>query len=148
MILGMNMNRQFKETRQRELILLILQGTTSHPTADWIYDEARKKMPQISKSTVYRNLGILLERGEITALNLNGTITRYEIKQNPHYHFRCEQCGQVFDLQHPVKEDLDRKVEANTGFKVKYHQLEFRGICQECQKQQASCIRGVKKADK
>ena len=133
MILGINMNKQFKETKQRELILSILQGTRSHPAADWIYDEARKKMPQISKSTVYRNLGILLERGEIAALNLSGTITRYEIKQKPHYHFRCEQCGQVFDLEDPVNKDMDRKVEANTGFQVKYHQLEFRGICKECQ---------------
>jgi Fur family transcriptional regulator, peroxide stress response regulator len=133
MILGMNMNKEFKETKQRKLILLILHGTRSHPTADWIYDEARKKMPKISKSTVYRNLGILLERGEIAALNLNGNITRFEIKQKPHYHFRCEQCGQIFDLEGSVKEDLDRKVEANTGFQVKYHQLEFRGLCKECQ---------------
>jgi Fur family transcriptional regulator, peroxide stress response regulator len=133
MILGMNMNKKFKETKQRELILLILQGAKSHPTADWIYGKARKKMPQISKSTVYRNLGILLERGDIAVLNLSGTITRYEIKQKPHYHFRCEQCGQVFDLEDPVKEDLNRKVEANTGFQVKYHQLEFRGLCKECQ---------------
>jgi Fur family transcriptional regulator, peroxide stress response regulator len=130
----MNMNNKFKDTKQRELILLILQGTRSHPTADWIYEEASKKMPQISKSTVYRNLSILLERGEITALNLNGTITRYEIRQKPHYHFRCEQCGQVFDIEDPVKEDLDRKVESNTGFKVIYHQLEFRGLCKECLK--------------
>jgi Fur family transcriptional regulator, peroxide stress response regulator len=133
MILGMNMNKEFKETKQRELILLILQGTRSHPTADWIYDEARKKMPQISKSTVYRNLSILLARGEISALNISGTITRYEIKQKPHYHFRCEQCGKVFDLEDPIKEDMDRKVESNTGFQVKYHQLEFRGLCKECQ---------------
>jgi Fur family transcriptional regulator, peroxide stress response regulator len=133
MILGMNMKNKFKETKQRELILLILQGTRGHPTADWIYDEARKKMPQISKSTVYRNLGILLERGEIAALNLSGTITRYEIKQKPHYHFRCEKCGEVFDLEDPVKDDLDRKVEADTGFHVKYHQIEFSGLCKECQ---------------
>ena len=130
----MNTNKKFKETKQRELILLILRDFRSHPTADWIYDEARKKMPQISKSTIYRNLGILLERGEIAALNLSGTITRYEMKQKPHYHFRCEQCGQIFDLEDPVKEDLDRKVEANTGFQIKYHQLEFRGFCKECQK--------------
>jgi Fur family transcriptional regulator, peroxide stress response regulator len=131
--MNMNMNMHFKQTKQRELILLILQGTGSHPTADWIYDEARKKMPQISKSTVYRNLGILLERGEIATLNLSGTITRYEIKQRLHYHFRCEQCGKVCDLEDPVEEDLDRKVEKKTGFQVNYHQIEFRGLCQECQ---------------
>jgi Fur family transcriptional regulator, peroxide stress response regulator len=133
MILGMNMNNKFKETKQRELILLILKGTKSHPNADWIYEEARTKMPQISKSTVYRNLGILVERGDIEALNLDGTVTRYEIKQKNHYHFRCEQCGIVYDLKDPIKKYLDRKVEENTGFQVKYHQLEFRGLCKDCQ---------------
>ncbi len=128
----MNTNK-YKETKQRELILLILEGTRNHPTADWIYDEARKKIPNISKGTVYRNLAILLERGEIAELNLSGTITRYEIKQPSHYHFRCELCGKVMDVNIPVAEALNRKAGEETGFKVKYHQLEFRGICKDCQ---------------
>jgi len=128
----MNTNK-YKETRQRELILLILKGTHRHPTADWIYDEARKKIPNISKGTVYRNLAILSERGEIAELNLSGTITRYEIKQPPHYHFRCEQCGKVLDVNIPIAEELNRKAGKETGFKVTYHQLEFRGLCKDCQ---------------
>jgi Fur family transcriptional regulator, peroxide stress response regulator len=133
MILGMNTNKIHRETKQREIILLILKGTHEHPTADRVYEQARQQMPNISKGTVYRNLAILVETGDIAELNLSGTITRYEIKQKPHYHFRCEQCGQVFDLENPIIEDLDRKVETNTGFQVRYHQLEFRGICKECQ---------------
>jgi len=129
----MNTDKIHRETRQKEMILLILQGICEHPTADWIYEQARKKMPRISKGTVYRNLSVLLEEGKISELNLSGTVTRYEIKQKNHYHFRCEQCGKVFDLEGPVKEDLDRKVEAKTGFRVKYHQLEFRGLCKKCQ---------------
>jgi Fur family transcriptional regulator, peroxide stress response regulator len=125
--------KMYKETKQRELILLILKGTRNHPTADWIYDEARKKIPNISKGTIYRNLTILLERGEIEALNLSGTITRYEVKQARHYHFRCEVCGKVMDVNMPVAEALNRKAGEDTGFKVKYHQLEFRGVCKDCQ---------------
>jgi len=132
MILGMN-TKIYKETRQREVILLILTGTRAHPTADWIYDEARKKIPRISKGTVYRNLAILSERGEIKELNLSGTITRYEAKRTFHYHFRCEKCGILEDVDIPVSEELNHQAGEATGYKVTSHQLEFRGLCETCQ---------------
>jgi Fur family peroxide stress response transcriptional regulator len=122
-----------RETRQREAILNILRSTDSHPTADWIYDEVRKLIPNISKGTVYRNLKILREMGEISELDLSGTVSRYEGRRALHYHFRCERCGRVFDLDEPVDRELDAKVARETGFKVSYHQLEFRGLCRDCQ---------------
>jgi len=122
-----------RETKQREAILTILRHTDSHPTADWVYDEARKVMPNISKGTVYRNLKILREMGEISELNLSGTVSRYEGRQENHYHFRCEKCGRIFDLDEPVINELDERVARNTGFKVSHHQLEFRGLCGDCQ---------------
>ena len=122
-----------RETKQREAILNVLRGTDSHPTADWIYDEVRKAIPNISKGTVYRNLKILRYIGEISELNLSGTVSRYEGKLENHYHFRCKKCGRIFDLEEPVNEDLDNKVAKRTGFKVSYHQLEFRGLCKDCQ---------------
>ena len=123
-----------RETKQREAILNVLRGADSHPTADWIYDEVRKVIPNISKGTVYRNLKILREDGKISELNLSGTVSRYEGNQNDHYHFRCEKCGRVFDLDEPVNNELDEKIAKRTGFKVSYHQLEFRGLCKDCQK--------------
>ena len=122
-----------RETKQKEAILNVLRRTDSHPTADWIYDEVRKIMPNISKGTVYRNLKILKEDEGISELNLSGTVSRYEGNQKSHYHFRCEKCGRVFDLEEPVNKELDERIAKNTGFKVKYHQLEFRGICKDCQ---------------
>jgi Fur family peroxide stress response transcriptional regulator len=130
------MNR--RETRQREAILGLLRRTDAHPTADQIYDEVRIMIPNISKGTVYRNLKILQEMKEITELNLSGTVSRYEGKKERHYHFRCEKCGRVFDLDEPVNKELDEKVAHKTGFQVSYHQLEFRGLCRECQKNKAA----------
>jgi len=122
-----------RDTKQREAILNVLHGANSHPTADWVYDEVRKVIPNISKGTVYRNLKILREDGKISELNLSGTVSRYEGNQENHYHFRCEKCGRVFDLDEPVNNELDEKISKRTGFIVSYHQLEFRGLCKDCQ---------------
>jgi len=124
------MNRQ---TKQREAILKLLRGTYSHPTADQIYDEVRKKIPNISKGTVYRNLKVLRDIGLVSELNLNDTVSRFEAKHKSHYHFRCDRCGRVFDVDEPINRELDRKIGERSGFKISYHQLEFRGLCHDCQ---------------
>ena len=121
-----------RETKQREAIFNVLRRADSHPTADQVYGEVRKVIPNISKGTVYRNLKVLIEDGKISELNLNGIVSRYEGRLEDHYHFRCEKCGKVFDLDEPVNNELDDKIAKRTGFTVKYHQLEFRGICEKC----------------
>jgi Fe2+ or Zn2+ uptake regulation protein len=121
-----------RDTKQREAILNILRNTDSHPTADRIYDLVREVLPKISKGTVYRNLKILRDNGEISELNLSGTVSRYEGNQENHYHFRCMKCGRVFDIDEPVDYELDRRITKKTGFEVSYHQLEFRGLCSDC----------------
>jgi len=125
------MNR--RETKQREAILRILRNARSHPTADHIYDEVRKDIPNISKGTVYRNLKVLQELGQIRELNLNGTKSRFEMAIASHYHFRCENCGRVLDLDVPIHTELDREVAEQTGLRISHHQLEFLGLCQDCQ---------------
>ena len=125
------MNRQ---TKQREAILKLLRSARAHYTADQIYDEVRKEISNISKGTVYRNLKILRDTGQISELNLNGTVSRFEGRQDNHYHFRCDNCGRVFDVDEPVDTELDKKVAGKTGFKITYHQLEFRGLCRDCQR--------------
>jgi Fur family peroxide stress response transcriptional regulator len=123
-----------RRTRQKEAILEVLRGTNSHPTADWVYNEVRKEIPNISLGTVYRNLRLLCESGEISELDLCGTLTRFDARRDNHYHFRCEKCGLVFDVDLPVDVEMDKKVAQKTGFEVLYHRLEFRGVCESCQK--------------
>src|SRR4030066_1654253 len=107
-----------RTTKQKEVILGILRGTTSHPTADWVYNEVRKEIPNISLGTVYRNLRLLCQIGEILELVLSGSLSRFDARNDNHYHFRCEKCGQVFDVDLPVDEEMDRRAAQKTGFEV------------------------------
>ena len=121
-------------TRQKEAILRVLGGTNTHPTAEWIYEEVKKEIPNISLGTVYRNLRLLSENGEILQLDLCGSLSRFDCRTDNHYHFRCEGCGRLFDVDEPVDENINERVAERTGFRVLCHRLEFRGLCQECQK--------------
>jgi Fur family peroxide stress response transcriptional regulator len=121
-------------TRQRQAILDHLRRTRSHPTADEIYDAVRKAIPSISMGTVYRNLHVLQQDGAVSVLDLQGSQGRYEVKQASHYHFRCEFCGRVLDLDEPVDPELDDRISRRTGFIVSGHQTEFRGRCADCRR--------------
>ena len=121
-----------KRTKQKEAILKVLRDTNSHPTADWIYTRVRKDIPNISLGTVYRNLKILKEKGEILELDLCGNLSRFDACTDDHYHFRCDNCYKVFDLDVPVDRDANKRVATNTGYKVTHHRLEFRGLCKDC----------------
>jgi Fe2+ or Zn2+ uptake regulation protein len=122
-----------RKTRQKAAILDVLRGTTAHPTADWIYNEVRKEIPNISLGTVYRNLRQLCQCGEILELVLCGNLSRFDARNDNHYHFRCQKCGQVFDVDEPIDAEMDNTVARRTGFRITYHRLEFYGQCLECQ---------------
>lgn len=119
-------------TKQKRLILDILKGTTSHPTADWIYEQARKEMSDISLGTVYRNLKVLVEAGDVMELNYGSTFRRFDGNAHAHYHFVCENCGNVMDIDLPVYRELNEQVEKLGHGKVANHRLEFYGVCNKC----------------
>ncbi len=129
----MNKTKGFQRmTRQRRIILEVLRNTTSHPTADWIYEKVKEKIPNISLGTVYRNLKTLKEMGEIMELNYGSSFSRFDGNPKDHYHFVCEKCGKVYDVNMPVDETLNEKASQATGYKVYYHRCEFHGLCKEC----------------
>jgi len=120
-------------SKQREAILRVLSGTTSHPAADWVYEQVRKKLPRISLGTVYRNLRLLTQEGIISELDFAGTPSRFDANIQPHSHFRCERCSRIFDLAEPVHKEINERIARKTGFEVLNHQLEFSGLCKDCQ---------------
>lgn len=122
-----------RTTKQKRVILDILQNTNTHPTADWIYQEARQVLPDISLGTVYRNLNLLKKLGKIQELNYGSGQSRYDGNPENHYHFVCEKCSRVLDLDLPVVSTLDEQIARDYGFKVFHHRLEFYGLCKDCQ---------------
>jgi len=125
-----------RKSKQKELILKVLKSTNSHPTAEGVYRKVKREMPHISLGTVYRNLKLLKEEGEIVELSLVGTLSRFDGCTSPHYHFRCERCQRVFDVDEPVNEAIDSRVARKTDFQITHHRLEFRGLCQDCQRKE------------
>jgi Fur family peroxide stress response transcriptional regulator len=124
--------KKIKSSRQRSLILRILRSTKIHPTADWIYEEARKDMPNISMGTVYRNLNLLRDDGKIQELCYGRGINRYDGDLRDHYHVRCRECGRVQDVPHISPRASSCEVESMTGYRIHSHRLEFVGLCPEC----------------
>jgi len=127
------MVKKTRMTKQRKAILRILKSTKSHPTADWIYETVKKEIPNISLGTVYRNLNVLAEHGKINVLDYGSNHSRYDGNPEHHYHFKCEKCGGVFDLDINFSVDLNKKINQETKFTAHSHRLEFSGICPDCQ---------------
>jgi len=122
-----------RNSKQKEAILRCLRSTKSHPDATWIYQEVKKEIPNISLGTVYRNLRMMSERGEIILeMDLTGDHSRFDGNADNHYHLRCLGCGRIFDIDEPIDGDIDARVSRSTGFEVISHRLEFRGLCSDC----------------
>ena len=127
------MGKSQRVTRQKTAILEILRSVDNHPTAEWLYQEARKKVPGISLGTVYRNLNQLRDNGEIKELNFGSGQSRFDGIKGEHYHFCCTHCGGVFDLHIPPIRSIVTKAKQAEGFLITGHRLEYYGLCQACQ---------------
>ncbi len=126
-----------KNTKQRQLILEAVRSRADHPSADEIYLDVRERDSRISRGTVYRNLSILAESGEITHVKVPSA-DRYDLRREKHYHLFCTRCGAVYDAPMPYQEEYDLSVEAATGFRIQRHRTIFEGLCAGCQSQAAS----------
>lgn len=119
-----------KKSKKRDRILELVRGTTSHPTAEWVYLRLKDEMPELSLATVYRNLEQLTEGGYL--LKLPGDTARYDGNTAAHHHLRCDGCKKVFDLPIPFDRSLAEKMVVGTGFEVTGYTIDFHGICPEC----------------
>lgn len=123
-----------KYSRQREAVLECLRGRHDHPTADAIFQTLREDDPKISLGTVYRNLGLLTELGQIQKISCGDGTERYDACMDPHYHFICNHCGKIIDLHsRPIEHVNDAAVDEDIAV-VDTHSLIFRGICKICYK--------------
>lgn len=117
-------------SRQRELIYQALKHTDQHPTAEMVYQWLKPENPNLSLGTVYRNLNLLADEGYVTRMAF--PVERYDANTQPHSHFRCEDCGNVYDLDLPYDETLDRRALKVSGHEVHGHEMIFHGVCIHC----------------
>lgn len=109
-----------------------------HPTASEVYEDVRKIYPNISLGTVYRNLGLMAESGEILRIALGDNPDRFDINAYDHLHVLCRKCGQVFDAESDdlkeLLEKMDKLVEESTGVSIENKNMYFQGICSNCRR--------------
>ena len=121
-------------TRQRRVILKELRRLNNHPSADELYERVRTHLPRISLGTVYRNLEILTELGEIQTLELSGSLKRFDGIPKKHYHIRCVNCGRVDDAPIAPLNQIEDELYGATVYTIIGHRLEFTGLCPNCSK--------------
>ena len=128
--------KQQRSTRQRQLVLDAVRARHDHPTADQIYLDVRAADDRISRGTVYRNLSVLNDSGEILHVKVPGA-DRYDCRREPHYHLLCTGCGAVMDVPMPYRAELDREVASATGYEISRHRTVFEGLWPDCAKMKA-----------
>ncbi|MCB2212209.1 transcriptional repressor [bacterium] len=121
-------------TSQRRAVLEVLHDTLDHPTADEVYLRVRDKLPRVSLATVYRNLDVLAELGQVRVIEFPGRPRRYDAMTDLHYHIVCVECGKVVDVHLSQLPDLGAMVARTGAYEVLATRLEFEGRCSECRK--------------
>ncbi len=123
-----------KYSKQRTAITTFLKDRKDHPTAEVIYEGVRKEYPNISLGTVYRNLMLLSDLGEIQRVNVGDGSEHFDPDTSLHNHFVCRQCGRVLDLEMDGIEEVDRMASQSFGGKIEGHKIYFHGVCEDCLK--------------
>jgi Fur family ferric uptake transcriptional regulator len=131
----MDRRQGHRTTRQRQVILEELCKLCTHPTAADLYAIVRRRLPNVSLGTVYRNLDFLARAGTIQKLELAGAETRFDGNPDRHYHLRCVRCGRVDDIAGAPMEVPTASEQDFRGYAVLGHRLEFFGVCPQCREQ-------------
>lgn len=127
-------------TRQRKLVLEILQNSRGHLDADMIYDRAKALDPNIGLATIYRSLALLKEAGLVQEHRLGENHGHFETTQSaPHHHFTCLKCGRVVEFEAPQVLAAARKLCKSEGLQVTGIHLQLSGYCSECREDDAGC---------
>ena len=121
-----------KHSKQRDMIMNSLMNRKDHPTADMVYTSVRQQNPNISLGTVYRNLTLLADSGEILRLRVGDGVDRFDADTSLHYHFLCKECGCVVDLEMDSIEAITEVAATQFKGRITGHSTFFYGTCEKC----------------
>lgn len=118
-------------SKRREVVLNVLKSTTTHPTVNWIYEQARLQIPNISLGTVYRNLAELSKEGIISEVHVGDGYEHFDGNAKDHIHFHCLSCGKIYDC--PVQDGgIKEYIEKTLDCVVTAEKRLFNGMCHTC----------------
>lgn len=121
-----------KYSRQRQMIYNFLMTRKDHPTADVVYQNIRQEYPNISLGTVYRNLTLLTDRGDILRLQVGDGVDHFDADTSRHCHFVCSDCGSVTDMYLDCLEEMLAKAQQKFDGRIDSQSTFFYGICKKC----------------
>lgn len=122
-------------SRQREEIIKVIKEAYNHPTAEDIYMIVKAKDPAVSRSTVYRNLGLLVENNILNKISMLVGPDRYDYIREEHNHAICSKCGKVFDFEYKFDyKELKEIILKQTGVEISEKGIALEGICSSCKK--------------
>lgn len=125
-----------RHSRQRESIRQFLATTKEHPTADRVYQHMKEEFPNISLGTVYRNLNLLTDIGEVRKITPPDSADRFDGNTTPHNHFYCTKCKCILDLNLDMQEfePLHHAASVNFDGVIESSNTFFFGLCGNCVK--------------
>jgi len=130
--------RGLRLTWQRRLLAHLLETADGHLDAEEVFRLARRRDPRIHRATVYRTLSLLKNLGlvdELDLMHVSGGRHYYEVRPSKfHIHLVCMKCGAVQEPEVPFWQEIERRVQEETGFRPEVVRLEMGGRCVECQK--------------
>lgn len=121
-----------RQTKQRDLVLKVVRESSDHPSAETVYERARKELPSISLGTVYRNLSQLVELRLVRKIVIDRGSDRYDKTLKIHAHFHCYSCGAVIDVGDDGFMDFVHSVEQGNSVKIDACDILFAGQCSDC----------------
>ena len=125
-------SRGFKLTPQRIEILRFLEGNTTHPTAEDIYREIKKRHRTVSFATVYNTLQALKERGELLEVTIDPQRKHFDPNPSPHHHIICGVCGRIEDVFEDYSGALKLPEKVLERFTATGNHIDFYGVCADC----------------
>ncbi len=127
------MERKQNYSKKREAILAVIRGTTSHPTAEWVYQALKPDYPDLSLGTVYRNISQFKQDGVIISVGVVNGQERFDGNVNPHTHFVCAGCDSVIDIPGEfVGGKVSSEVAKKFHIQVDSSEVLFHGLCSQC----------------
>jgi Fe2+ or Zn2+ uptake regulation protein len=120
-----------RNTVQRQLVYNAVKEIDKHATAEQVYEYLVSRHPSMSKATVYRNLNLMVEMGELVNIGCFSGSMHFDHNCHDHSHLECEVCKRIFDLEGDFS-GINNIINDTGTFETKSYRISLYGICKEC----------------